>query len=139
MFGLGFWEILIILIILLISYVPLIFFILTLRKAVLGCHVDNRKISPDSIWLLLIPIFNLIWMFFVVINIAQTLGDELIAKGVETQSPPTKSIGLAMCILNVCSIIPLLGTLCGLVGFVLWIVYWVQVANISSQLRTTVK
>ena len=136
MFGIGPWEILIILIILFISYVPLIFFILTLRKAILGCHVDNRKISQDSIWFLLIPIFNLIWMFFVVINLAKTLGDELIAKGVETPPTPTKSVGLAMCILNVCSIIPVLGALCGLVGFVLWIIYWVQVSNISYQLRT---
>ena len=135
MFGMGTWELLIILIILLITYVPLIFFILTLRKATLVCHVDNRKISPDSIWLLLIPIFNVIWMFFVVINLAKTLGDELMAKGVETHPTPTKNVGLAMCILNACSIIPILGILCGLAGFVTWIVYWVQVANISSTIK----
>jgi hypothetical protein len=41
---------------------------------------------------------------------------------------------MAMSICQCCCIIPILNILAGPVYFVLWIVYWVQVANFSRML-----
>jgi hypothetical protein len=47
---------------------------------------------------------------------------------------PGKGVGLAMCILAAVSIIPVLGILTGIAGFVCWIVYWVKIAGYSALL-----
>jgi hypothetical protein len=39
-----------------------------------------------------------------------------------------------MCILGAASIIPVLGVFAALAGFVCWILYWVKIAEYSSQL-----
>ncbi|MDO8301736.1 MAG: hypothetical protein Q7T18_00690 [Sedimentisphaerales bacterium] len=53
-----------------------IFFILTLQKALNRCSPENRAMQPGMIWLLLIPLFNIVWIFFVVLNMAKSLGAE---------------------------------------------------------------
>ena len=132
--GLGVGELSLILLIISVFAIPYIFFILTLRKAVLRCEVESREISPGSIWLLLLPLFNLIWQFYVVTKLSMTLGKELNRKGIESPANPAQSIGIAMCIFQVLTLIPIVGAISGIVGFVLWIVYWVKIANFSSQL-----
>ena len=100
--GISVGEIAIILIVALFL-LPYIFFILTLRKAVNRCQVQNREISPGSIWLLLIPVFHLIWQFYVVSKISKSLASELKSKGIETPPNPTQRVGFAMCILTALS------------------------------------
>ena len=51
-----------------------------------------------------------------------------------TEAEPAKGIGLAMCILTACSIIPLLGILTGIAAFVCWILYWVKIHDYSEKL-----
>lgn len=110
-------------------------YILTLTSALNKCSVASRTLQPGTVWLLLIPFFNLIWNFFVVIGMANTLGNEFRARGVVQIDPePGKSLGLAMCICGACSIIPLLGLLIAPVYLVLWIIYWVKIAGFSRVL-----
>ena len=56
-----------------IFLVPAIFYLLTLQKALNRCSPESRAMQPGMVWLLLIPLFNLVWQFFVVINIAKSL------------------------------------------------------------------
>jgi hypothetical protein len=90
--------------------------------------------SPGLIWLALIPGFNLIWDFFVVINLGDSLDKEFKKRGVITEAYPGKSMGLAFCITNICSLIPFVNFLAGPAGFVCWIIYWVKIAGFSKQL-----
>jgi len=41
---------------------------------------------------------------------------------------------LAMCILAIISIIPYIGILFGLAGFICWIIYWVKISGYSAKL-----
>jgi hypothetical protein len=110
-------------------------YIFTLTSALNKCSVASRTLQPGTVWLLLIPFFNLIWNFFVVIGMANTLGNEFRARGVTQIDPePGKSLGLAMCICGACSIIPLLGLLIAPVYLVLWIIYWVKITGFSRVL-----
>lgn len=114
-------------------------YILTLTRALNKCSVSSRTLQPGTVWLLLVPFFNLIWNFFVVTGVARSLGNEFRARGIAHIDPePGKSLGLAMSICGACSIIPILGLLIAPVYLVLWIVYWVKIAGFSSVLDTYV-
>jgi hypothetical protein len=114
--------------------IPCIFYILTLSHALNKCSPASRTMQPGSLWLLLIPLFNLVWHFLVVSAMAQSLGNEFRTRGIVAEPEPGKSPGMAMCICGVCGLIPILGILASLAGLVLWIMYWVKIAEFSRQL-----
>jgi len=112
-------------------------FLLTLQRAVGRCAPRNRLLSPDQVWLNLIPIFGIVWQFMMVGRIADTLRNEFAARGTPRAPVPDdygRGVGLAMCILGVVSIIPYVGILTGLAGMVCWIVYWVKISGYSREL-----
>ena len=118
--------------------IPFIFYLLTLQKALNRCAPENRAMAPGLVWLMLIPFVNLVWHFFVVINMAKSLGAEFQKRGIAEEPEPGKMLGLIMCILAVCGIIPLLGILCSLGSFVCWIIYWVKIAGFSGRLAESI-
>ena len=129
------WHILILLVVAGFLLLPAIFYILTLRDAVNKCAPASRTIDPGLIWLLLVPLVNLVFHFFVVLGLAQTLRNEFNRRGIRVAEPaPGQSIGLAMCICACCGIIPLLGMLAVLAQLILWIIYWVKIAEYSRKL-----
>lgn len=120
---------------LVVLLVPAVFFLLTLSRALSKCSPASRTMEPGMVWLWFIPLFNLVWQFLVVLAIARSVGNEFRARGIPYSDPePGKTIGLAMCICGCCGIIPLLGIITSLVSLVLWIVYWIKVAEFSRML-----
>jgi len=117
-----------------IALLPAIFYILTIQKALNRCAPENRAMAPGMAWLLLVPLVNIVWQFFVVINVAKSLGSEFQKRGIAEEPEPGKKLGLIMCILACCGIIPLLGILCSLGALVCWILYWIKIAGFSSKL-----
>jgi hypothetical protein len=112
-----------------------IFYLQTLSNALRKCSMMSRTMQPGMVWLLLVPFFNIIWQFFVVLALAQSLGNESRARNILSVEPePGKSIGIAMCICSVCGIIPILGILAALANLVLWIIYWSKIAEFSRML-----
>lgn len=117
-----------------VSCIPVIFYLITLQKALSRCSLQNRTLSSGLVWLQLIPVFNLVWHFVLVINIAKSLHAELKMRNILEEPNPGQGVGLAMCILSVISIIPYLGILTGIAAFICWIIYWVKIAEISSKI-----
>jgi len=113
-----------------------IFYILTLQKALNRCAPENRAMEPGMIWLLLIPCVNMVWHFFVVLNLAKSLGAEFQKRGIAEEPEPGKVIGLVASILWCCGWIPLLNYLTGPAALVCWIIYWVKIAGFSKKLET---
>jgi hypothetical protein len=114
--------------------IPGILFLLTLQNALKKCDASVRQMEPAMVWLLLIPLFSLVWNFFVVTGIGKSLGAEFRRRGIAQEPYPAQSVGMALAICQCCCIIPIVNILAGLAGFVLWIMYWVQVAKFSSML-----
>ena len=121
------WQHLLIVAILLgIFVIPYILYIQTLQKTLQQIKLENRTISEGSLWLLLIPLFNLIWHFFVVNKMSISLANETKSRNINFgEIQPGQSIGIAMCILN---LIPYLN----IIGFILWIIYWVKISNYKN-------
>jgi len=119
-----------------ILLIPAIFFILTMQRALQRCAPENRTMTPASAWLLLIPLFNLVWDFILVSQMAASLEREFKQRNIPVEPFPGKNVGLAWCILTVCSIIPILGILTGIAALVCWILYWVKIAGFSATLAS---
>ena len=121
--GLGIMTV--VLIVMAIMFVPTIFYLLTLQKALNRCSPECRAISPGLVWLMLIPLFNIVWHFILVLSIAKSLGAEFRKRGIPAEPDPGQTLGLVMCVTLL---------LCGLVGLICWILYWVKIAEYSSKL-----
>jgi hypothetical protein len=117
--------------------VPIIGFLGILQNALKKCAPVSRTMKPGKVWLVLIPLFGLIWQFNVVLNVSDSLENEFARVGIPCPTlKGTMAVGVAMCICNSCVLIPvrLLRDLILIVGFVLWIVYWGRIADLSRTL-----
>ena len=131
--GLGIPE-LIVLLMIGIILLPGIFFLLTLQKCLQRCSPQSRTMAPGLVWLMLIPLFNVVWQFIIVLRIASSLGNEFRLRNVLKEDAPGQSVGLVVCILNLCGIIPVIGAFAEIAAFVCWIISWVKIADSSSEL-----
>jgi hypothetical protein len=123
----------------LIFLIPFIFYLITLQNTLKTISPENRKMAPANVWLLFIPFFNWIYQFIVVNNIADSIRAEALVKSVPLEeSRPGASVGIAMCVLQICSIIPVFGTLASLGFIVCWIVYWVKINSYKKLLEQAV-
>ena len=126
-------ELIIILLILSLVIIPIVVIQNTLKEI----SYYNRKMQPGQVWLMLIPIFGLIWAFVIVNRVADSIKAEFASKNIKiNEERPGFNIGLAACILYCCSIIPILRFL-ALVGFVCWIIYLVKINNYKIKLKQT--
>lgn len=105
----------------------------TLQQAV---PPEHRRIQPGQIWLLLIPLFNLFWIFIVFLRIPESYQSAFAARGMPHLGATEKSIGLAYAICAVCSIIPCLGLFAALASLVLLIIFLVKMFGLKSQLQS---
>ena len=133
-FNFGVGELIAAFIIGIISLIVFILYLLSLQKALKHCSAESRTTSPGSVWLMLIPIFNLIWQFILVIKISESLHNEFTKRNIPEDPHPGKTIGLTYCILVICSIIPFLGFLASIAALVCWIIYWVKISGFSNKL-----
>jgi hypothetical protein len=118
------------------TFASVIFYIVTLQKTLERCSPASRTMSPGKVWLLLIPLFNIVWHFIIVVNITKSVHNEFERRGLPNSEPePGKTLGLVMCGLAAASIIPLLGVLCFLAYLVCWIMYWIKISGYSRQLQ----
>jgi hypothetical protein len=121
-------------VIFLIWLIPAIFFLLTLQKALNRVAPERRTMNPPMVWLSLIPLFNAIWNFFVVLALSKSLGAELTARNIPHEDEPGKLIGLIWAGLTAACLIPGLGFLLGIPVLVMWIIYWVKIAGFSAKI-----
>ena len=101
--------------------IPAIFFLFTLQNTLKAISPENRRMAPGNVWLLFIPLFNIIWQFIVVDKIAQSIRAECVRLNIPvTENKPTYGIGLAWNISNCLMFIPFIGGLASLVTFIIY-------------------
>jgi hypothetical protein len=111
-----------------------IFFLISLQRVLERCSPECRTMPPGQVWLLLIPLFNFVWQFIVVIKISESLANEFRKRGIAREPEPGKTLGLAFCILDVCTVIPVLGMGAGIAGLICWAMYWSKISEYSNEL-----
>ena len=111
------------LILLIPSTVLLIIYIIVMRSTLEAVQESNRTTSVNSVFLLLIPLFNIVWKFILVNKLSQSISNEAKSKGIILDSAePGKALGTMTC---AAPFIPVLN----LIQPILSIVYLVKLNN----------
>ncbi len=114
---------------------PLFFYLNTLSSILKEIGPENRKMAPEQVWLSLIPIFGIIWQYFIVSRIADSINLELTKRNIySVENRPGYNIGIIYCILFSFSIIPYIGILSAVGGIVCWLVYWIRINEYRNRL-----
>ena len=111
-----------------------IFYIITLQSCFATLPEKHRELSPGLVWLLLVPLFNFVWMFMVVLKLSNSFKKAFAERGVTAEVGSCgQGIGLAYCILICCSIIPIVNFVTGPAALICWIIYWTQMAGLKNK------
>jgi hypothetical protein len=94
----------------------------------------SRKLAPASVFLLLVPLVNFVWLFFVVIKLSQGYQEYFAAHPRPGVGDCGYGVGLGWAIASVCVFLPLAHVFAGLASLILMILYLVKM----SQLRALV-
>lgn len=119
---------------LVISFAISVFICYLLWNAQKQVPARFRKVEPNMIWLLLIPLFNLVWNFFVIPKISDSYKAYFDSVGRTDVGTCNREIGLGYCIAGACCIVPFLGYLAGLAAFVLLILFLVKIYELKKQI-----
>ena len=126
----------------LISEAIALLFVLALKKTLEKCSPTSRAMDAGTLWLLMIPLVNMVVNFMVVTNMAKSLANEFRARGIQSpEAEPGKSVGMAFSICGAGLIVlafiaPGLESIAGSVYCVLFGFYWKKMNNFSRMLDT---
>lgn len=125
-----------VLVFILLMIFPVVFYLLTLQRTLQEISLENRRMPPEQVWLSLIPLFGIIWQYFIVSRLSDSLALELSKRNVYAEERrPAYTIGIAFCILISCVIIPYINVLALLGGLVCWVLFWLKVNDYRMLLR----
>lgn len=93
-----------------------------------------RKMEPNKVWLILIPLFNLYWIFPTFLGLSDSFKAAFDAKGVMDVGDCGRQLGLFYCICAVCGVIPCVGIFTGLASIVLLIMYLIKTNDLKKRL-----
>lgn len=111
-------------------FIMYIFYLITLSQCLKQCAPHNQRMTPGEVWMVFIPLFGLVWHFFVVGRVADSLAAEFRTRGREPDEPrPGYQTGLTALILM---LIPF----AGIVGVVFLGIYWSKMSKYKKQLES---
>lgn len=115
---------------------------LILYSAMKRVPAAHRRAEPGLAWLLLIPVFNLVWNFIYLPKVSESLASALAAQGDTTAGDAGGQLALVyailMAIATAGAFIPIVNCFSGvasLAGFVILIIYLVKVNGLKNRLR----
>lgn len=118
-----------------------VFFFKNLQDLLKECDPANQQLPPANVWLMFIPLFNIVYRFIMYPKVSETLRLEFESRGVPQQGDYLKGLGLVLSIANAVNII-LPQNIRGLLGLgciVVMIIYWVKAAEMKNKLRSLPK
>lgn len=125
--------------ILAVAIVINVFYLLNLQNLLKEIDRKNRLVEPGNVWLMFIPLFNIIYPFILYPKICDSVRNEYQSRGIRKVGDFSRGVGIAMPILTLCGFIPILGGLAGLANLVLFIVFWVKTAEYKGELKRSPK
>ncbi|MEZ6142643.1 MAG: hypothetical protein R3B84_18945 [Zavarzinella sp.] len=93
-------------IVFLVILIAIMLFPITLYRTLSAVHPDNRTMAPGMVFLVLIPMFHLIWFFFIVLKMSSSLQQEFIARDWNTRTLLFNKItGIILAIISVTGLV----------------------------------
>ena len=118
-----------------------VFYLKNLQDLLRECDPVNRQMPPSNVWLMFIPLFNIVYRFIMYPKISETLRKEYESRGAVQSGDYLKGLGLAMAITGTLTVIPVpfLRGAVSIAVVIIMIVYWVKAARMKNQLRAMPK
>jgi hypothetical protein len=92
----------------------------------------NQKLPPVSVFLLLVPVVNIVWLFFVVMKVSQGYQEYFAANPRPGVGDCGYGIGLGWAIASACVFVPLAHYFAGLAALILMVLYLVKMAQLRA-------
>ncbi|TNF46819.1 MAG: hypothetical protein EP305_09910 [Bacteroidetes bacterium] len=128
-----------VLIVLAISLTIAILYLMNLQNLMKEVNQKNRQVEPGNVWLMLIPLFNIIYPFILYPKICDSVKAEFEFRGKPETGDYGRALGITMPILGLVGFVPFLGTFAGLANLVIFIIFWVKMAEYKNKLRNMPK
>lgn len=112
-------------------YIP---FLLNLSNLLKQVQPSNRLREPNNVWLMLIPIFSMIYAFFLYPKISDSVKAEYEYRGLPSKGDFSRSLAIAIAVLPLVGFIPVLGGIAGVGNLVVFIIFWVKMAQYKKEL-----
>jgi len=116
-----------------------VLYLLNLQRLLKEISTTNRLVAPGNVWLMLIPLFNLIYPFILYPRICDSVRNEYQSRGMSEDGDFGRAIGITMPVLGLCGWLPYIGVIAGIANLVLFIIFWVKMAGYRTKLRSAPK
>ena len=103
-----------------------------LYQAAQRVPAEHRKLTPASVFLLLIPLLNVVWLFIVVIKLSESYQGYFKAQSRTDVGDCGYAIGLGWAIASVCVVVPVANMLAGPAAVILMILYLVKLSQLKA-------
>lgn len=112
-----------------------IFYLINLSETLKEVDDSRRKVPASNVWLMFIPLFNLVYPFILYPKVSESLNEEFEHRGLSKDGDFGKSLGITMGVLSLVSIIPIIGYLCLIAYIVILVIYWKKMSGYKQLLR----
>lgn len=119
-----------------------VFYLINLQDLLKECSPKNQQMPPGNVWLMFIPIFNVIYPFIMYPKISESIRREFEERNSPQDGDYLKGIGMAMAIITLCSSLisfvsdqSAIESLMSVASLVLLIIYWVKSYGYKVKLK----
>ena len=118
-------------------FTAIAFYCKALQETLEMIKPENRTRKPKSVWYMYLIPFNFIEDFFIVIDISNSLKNEMKSnKKLSNFGDFGLTLGIGWSVAQLFSFIPnIAGQIAGLVGVVLWVIHWLLINRINKVLK----
>jgi len=118
-----------------------VFYLKNLQDLLKECDQSNLQMPPVNVWLMFIPLFNIVYAFIMYPKISESIKREFESRNTPQSGDYLKSLGMTMAILGVVGYVPVdaLKGIVGLASLVIFIIYWVKAAEMKNKLHSLPK
>lgn len=118
-----------------------VFYLKNLQELLQECDPANRQMPPVNVWLMFIPLFNIVYRFIMYPKISGSLRKEFESRGAAKSGDYLKGLGLVMSITGIFTVIPIpfMRGAVSIAVLIIMIVYWVKSARMKNELRALPK
>ena len=113
----------------LIVFIPALLTLISIQNTLYVISAENRKMPPNQVWLVLIPVFGIVWQFIVVHRLSESLALEFQKRNIKPDEVrPAFNIGIACCIM--------LATPYFIFSLITVPIFWVKIDRYRKQLES---
>ena len=123
-------------------FVVLVMFVVGLAIGAFICYqlylsakalpVADRKVAPALVFLLLVPIVNFVWLFFVVIKLSEGYKQYFATNPRGDVGDCGYGIGMGWAVASACIVVPIANKFAGIAALILMVLYPVKISQLRA-------